>query len=511
MRRAARLVSALALPCLAAAALAQPANDERSGAIVLLPGTPVIADCATATTAPDDPLLACRTNAGCVEASPTQGAGSVWFTFYSTGDDFTLTTTDPASDGEGDTILTLFVRRLYDTEFAVYRCNDDIDCQNGVLTSHLDIRSALPGDQFLVQVAAWSSAAQRPYLLTLESDINADEPATAPTMSCDAAYEIMAFTSLTASPGDPPAPCVSEPPTGPTFWSRFVAEDRVYAIHVVPFFTPAAEEDTVMTVFLEHPDGTLEPVACNDDATAATRLSRVVLATPIVGATYLVQVALKDAPLQNPPYRLWLECALPPPLGPPTACRVPSTAELEVCGERANDDCATANLQTISIGETICGESARFTPSTTDVDFYRLLVTRPTWVELRSESTASIAFELRTSCGSFTPLPSSTVGTFDSRRLDPGLYLLRLSRTAPTSCVNARYNFSITYAVGGGDADADGRVTFADISVVLANFGNNYRPIPGTGLGDADRNGIVTFFDVQAVLNALRSPPPAGL
>lgn len=510
MRRAARLVSALALPCLAAAALAQPVNDERSGAIVLLPNTPVIADCATATTAPDDPLLACRTNAGCVEASPTQGAGSVWFTFYSTGEPFTLTTTDPASDGEGDTILTLFVRRLYDTEFVLHTCNDDIDCQNGVLTSRIEVFSS-PNGQFLAQVAAWSPASQRPYTITLETANNADEPATAPIATCDRPNRTIAFTALTASPSDPPAPCVSEPPTGPTFWTRFVAEDRVYVIHVLPYAVPAPEEDTVLTVYLEHPDGTLEPVACNDDATAATRLSRVVIATPIVGATYLVQVALKDAPLQNPPYRLWLECALPPPLGPPTACRVPSTAELEPCGERANDDCATANLQTISIGETVCGESARFTPSTTDVDFYRLLVTRPTWVELRSESTASLAFELRTSCGSFTPLPSSTVGSFDSRRLDPGLYLLRLSRTAPTSCVNARYNFSITYAVGGGDADADGRVTFADISVVLANFGNNYRPIPGTGLGDADRNGIVTFFDVQAVLNALRVLPPAGL
>jgi hypothetical protein len=49
-----------------------------------------------------------------------------------------------------------------------------------------------------------------------------------------------------------------------------------------------------------------------------------------------------------------------------------------------------------------------------------------------------------------------------------------------------------------GDADGNGSVNFADVTNVLANFGNNYAP--GTGPGDADLDGSVTFADVTSVL-----------
>jgi hypothetical protein len=49
-----------------------------------------------------------------------------------------------------------------------------------------------------------------------------------------------------------------------------------------------------------------------------------------------------------------------------------------------------------------------------------------------------------------------------------------------------------------GDADASGSVSFADITSVLGNFGNDYTP--GTGAGDADRNGAVNFADITSVL-----------
>ncbi len=50
-----------------------------------------------------------------------------------------------------------------------------------------------------------------------------------------------------------------------------------------------------------------------------------------------------------------------------------------------------------------------------------------------------------------------------------------------------------------GDADGDGEVNFADITNVLANFGETY--LPGTtGPGDADGNGTVEFADITNVL-----------
>ncbi|MBL8745440.1 MAG: proprotein convertase P-domain-containing protein [Phycisphaerae bacterium] len=51
-----------------------------------------------------------------------------------------------------------------------------------------------------------------------------------------------------------------------------------------------------------------------------------------------------------------------------------------------------------------------------------------------------------------------------------------------------------------GDADDDLDVDFNDITTVLANFGANYLPTPGTGLGDADDDGDVDFNDITTVL-----------
>jgi hypothetical protein len=50
-----------------------------------------------------------------------------------------------------------------------------------------------------------------------------------------------------------------------------------------------------------------------------------------------------------------------------------------------------------------------------------------------------------------------------------------------------------------GDADGDGDRDFADVTSVLANFGNVNFPVLN-GLGDADHDGSVTFADVTAVL-----------
>ncbi len=51
-----------------------------------------------------------------------------------------------------------------------------------------------------------------------------------------------------------------------------------------------------------------------------------------------------------------------------------------------------------------------------------------------------------------------------------------------------------------GDADGDDDADFNDVLSVLANFGSNYLPSPGTGLGDADRDGDVDFNDILNVL-----------
>ncbi len=57
-----------------------------------------------------------------------------------------------------------------------------------------------------------------------------------------------------------------------------------------------------------------------------------------------------------------------------------------------------------------------------------------------------------------------------------------------------------------GDADADLDRDFADITAVLANFGNTY--LTNDGLGDADHDMIVTFADVTAVLGVFDQACP---
>jgi hypothetical protein len=62
---------------------------------------------------------------------------------------------------------------------------------------------------------------------------------------------------------------------------------------------------------------------------------------------------------------------------------------------------------------------------------------------------------------------------------------------------NVRVDASPIPAVCIGDANGDRTVTFADITSVLANFGNTYTT---TGAGDASFNGIVNFTDITTVL-----------
>lgn len=59
-----------------------------------------------------------------------------------------------------------------------------------------------------------------------------------------------------------------------------------------------------------------------------------------------------------------------------------------------------------------------------------------------------------------------------------------------------------------GDSNNDSTVTFADVSIVLANWGAGYGPPLGTGPGDANHDGSVDFADVTAVLSNFGVPCP---
>ncbi|HBS29947.1 MAG TPA: hypothetical protein DEB06_11005 [Phycisphaerales bacterium] len=58
-----------------------------------------------------------------------------------------------------------------------------------------------------------------------------------------------------------------------------------------------------------------------------------------------------------------------------------------------------------------------------------------------------------------------------------------------------------------GDADANGRVDFDDITDALANWGRDYGA--RTGAGDADSDGVVTMSDLMSTLDNWREQAPA--
>lgn len=56
-----------------------------------------------------------------------------------------------------------------------------------------------------------------------------------------------------------------------------------------------------------------------------------------------------------------------------------------------------------------------------------------------------------------------------------------------------------------GDADANGKVDFGDITAVLQRWGVSYLPTPGVGLGDANLDGEVSFSDITSILQNWRA------
>lgn len=76
-----------------------------------------------------------------------------------------------------------------------------------------------------------------------------------------------------------------------------------------------------------------------------------------------------------------------------------------------------------------------------------------------------------------------------------------INQIGQTPSTPAVYSFVVFVPVccpGNADKFTPGSVTFADITTVLANFGNTYPN--GNGQGDSDCNGIVNFADVTSTL-----------
>lgn len=81
----------------------------------------------------------------------------------------------------------------------------------------------------------------------------------------------------------------------------------------------------------------------------------------------------------------------------------------------------------------------------------------------------------------------------------PGVAIYSVRAVVSTACGTLQSSPApLTVQPILGDADASGTVTFADVSTVLATWGQVY--LPGTGPGDSDRDGAVDFADITSTL-----------
>ncbi|MBL8765478.1 MAG: hypothetical protein JNM07_14580, partial [Phycisphaerae bacterium] len=71
---------------------------------------------------------------------------------------------------------------------------------------------------------------------------------------------------------------------------------------------------------------------------------------------------------------------------------------------------------------------------------------------------------------------------------------------AVTSVTEEMTGLSFVPPLCQGDANNDGFVNFADVTSVLANFGNTYPAGVLNGPGDANHDGVINFGDVTTVL-----------
>jgi hypothetical protein len=118
-----------------------------------------------------------------------------------------------------------------------------------------------------------------------------------------------------------------------------------------------------------------------------------------------------------------------------------------------------------------------------------------------------------TSLGLFTTdLAGNFVGTVPMPPLPPNFYFLTAEPVVLSRGIGGTPGYATTVIdilpppPCLGDANGDSMVTFADITTILANFGNNY--LPGTGPGDSNFDGVVNFSDVTTTLANFGLPCP---
>lgn len=141
--------------------------DECSFPAEIVCGQTAEADLRYTSTDPADPVLPCRADASCAPgAAPSQGANSMWFRFTATKPTVVITTVDlDPGDTANDTILAVYDGSC--DALVPLACNDDIECPANLL-SKIVLENLTLGNEYLIEVAAWSTGVAGLYGVQLQ-------------------------------------------------------------------------------------------------------------------------------------------------------------------------------------------------------------------------------------------------------------------------------------------------------------------------------------------------------
>jgi hypothetical protein len=472
-------------------------------------------DTGLATTSMSDPIIECVGDISTPPIrgeKPSPGFGTIWFSFIASSNQAVISTSSVDRGGEVDPILVAYSGSC--GKLVPIACADDTEFSR---FPTLILSDLTPGEEYFLELAATSASAVGPVQVNFNCPAITDECFSSGQLPCGASALVDTNTLTTNNLLDPNLTlCLSEGQTvNVTGWARiFPPQDSEIISIRARAFDPGVQPVLAAIAYNCGSDGTTAQIlecssVVNKDGVVEIRLSGLQAFESyflVVGNTSQTQGRILVSS----------DCYCPI-----VTCPASATLENEPCEGGLNDTCETA--QPINPAQIICGTSRprALVPffadrgdsealNSLDIDTYSFTVETGLNARVVYVATARGVAFIGCGCNNIGSALFSNACEFGGGGtaelfFPAGQYNISTAIVAQsfTDCTYANYLLAvIPFAACPGDANADGIVSFLDITTVLANFGNVYnsKENPLIGFGDADSSGDVAFLDITTVL-----------
>ncbi len=361
---------------LSAIAIAQPANDNCAGAILLTQG-------ATCTTTSGTTTNATQSQAGCAGDADDD----VWYRFVATGTSANITVTGAA---EFDAVLQAFSGTC--AGLTSFSCAD-LSGDGGVET--ISLTGLTAGTTYFIRVYDYYAGAAPTPTFT----ICVTTPASAPANdNCAGAIALTPGATCTPTAGTVAGATQSqagcEGTANDDVWYSFVAGSTGAAVAVAG----SASFDGVVEVF-SGTCGSLVSMACTD-GTLDGGTETATLTGLTVGQTYYVRVyhwytAVAATPTFTICVTNFTQCNLTAPAG--------AITEAEACGDSTNNACVRTPPSSTAVGTIACGQtifgSAWANGGSRDLDYYQFTLAQAGTVNLSLQAEFGALMAIATIAG----------------------------------------------------------------------------------------------------------------